>query len=445
METKSFEPCVLALASICGNETFRSESIPQIQMLVEKMLLATNQSLPSRVVCSLIRYGIQQGIVHRFNTDALFHPGLRPCPTEYGITEQVLLPLYFDIESTLVETVEWSRKVDELKRVPQHAQRSPGWYKQREGAVTASDFATAVGESKYDKPNDLLLKKCGRGVPFTGNKFTRHGQRFEDAAVFLYEKMYKTKVIEFGLMPHGAIESHSRTRIGIVAASPDGITENGIMLEIKCPYTRQIVHYHPTTHGSTTGDNDIVPHGYYCQIQSQLECCDLEICDFMECNIKEFSTSQDFYKDVSPTCNYKTNNGKIKSCILEFKQNDLDNEDNVQLHVEYPPDIYIHNSNLQAWMKSTILRVQTDTLQFQRAIYYWIEDISIFRVYRDRAFFEERLPKIEAFWERVIEARETPEMLDAIDKKPKPRKQQHGRCAKDAVMQLCQEACLLGE
>ena len=58
----------------------------------------------------------------------------------------------------------------------------------------------------------------------------------------------------------------------------------GRMLEIKCPLTRKI-----KTSGEV--DGEICPHYYYCQVQQQLECCDLEYCDFWQCSLQEFYLS----------------------------------------------------------------------------------------------------------------------------------------------------------
>ena len=55
------------------------------------------------------------------------------------------------------------KQVDYLLTVPQPEQRTEAWYRLREGRLTASDLATALNESKYDKPIDLILKKCGLG------------------------------------------------------------------------------------------------------------------------------------------------------------------------------------------------------------------------------------------------------------------------------------------
>jgi hypothetical protein len=62
-----------------------------------------------------------------------------------------------------------------------------------------------------------------------------------------------------------------------LAASPDGIVENGEkigrLLEIKSPISRII-------------EEGIIPEQYYCQVQVQLEVCDLEVADYCECRLE---------------------------------------------------------------------------------------------------------------------------------------------------------------
>src|SRR5210317_1518070 len=81
-------------------------------------------------------------------------------------------------------------------------QRSQEWLDLRKNMLTASDCATAIGENKYEKPFDLLLKKCGKGKPFTGNAATEHGNKYEDEARIIYEQRHNEVVHEIGLEPH---------------------------------------------------------------------------------------------------------------------------------------------------------------------------------------------------------------------------------------------------
>ena len=125
-------------------------------------------------------------------------------------------------------------QVIKLLEIPQWGQRSPEWYEQRKNKITASDIDAVLGRSKYanNKPVDILFKKCGLVPPFKGNDATRHGQKYEDEAIEHYCKRFNKKVFDFGLLPHETIKC--------IGGSPDGITWDGIVIEVKCPLTRTI-------------------------------------------------------------------------------------------------------------------------------------------------------------------------------------------------------------
>lgn len=104
-------------------------------------------------------------------------------------------------------------------------QRSIAWLEARRRCVTASDAASVVGENPYRKAPKVLLDKLGITPRFQGNEATRHGEVYEHEAISLYEVRTGTRVKEFGLLPHRTLEG--------LAGSPDGITEDGILIEIK--------------------------------------------------------------------------------------------------------------------------------------------------------------------------------------------------------------------
>ena len=129
------------------------------------------------------------------------------------------------------------------------AQKSEEWLALRGNMLTASDAATAIGVNKYETPEGLLLKKCGLGEKFTGNAATRHEQRHNEV------------VHEIGLCPH---PEHKW-----LGGSPDGVSESGKLVEIKCPPQRKII----------PGE---VPEHYMPQLQLCMEILDLEEADFIQ-------------------------------------------------------------------------------------------------------------------------------------------------------------------
>lgn len=105
-------------------------------------------------------------------------------------------------------------------------QKSDAWLAARRGKITASDAAAILGQNPYRSPIQVMRGKLGlEETPFTGNEATRHGEKYEDEAVQKYEKDTGTRVRLFGLLPHPTLP--------YLAGSPDGITEDGILIEVK--------------------------------------------------------------------------------------------------------------------------------------------------------------------------------------------------------------------
>jgi putative phage-type endonuclease len=192
-----------------------------------------------------------------------------------------------------------NKKVSALLLKPQYAQRTPEWFAQRKTRVTASEVANCLVYNEIacreymnqfphvtmklnDKPinsyqsyMEYLIQKCNN-VPFTDNVSTLHGKKYEDVACALYTRIKDKDVYDFGLINH--------PRLKWLAASPDGITNDGVMLEIKCPNKRKIK------------DNE-TPLMYWIQMQIQMEVCNLNECDYLECEIEQVSEN-DFFQGV---------------------------------------------------------------------------------------------------------------------------------------------------
>ena len=160
-------------------------------------------------------------------------------------------------------------RVQHLLKVPTIPQRTAEWYEARKTRITASEvagildikpFASFAGSPR----TEVLLRKAFPDDPeyrFSGNKFTEHGVKYEDEARDIYEDLTNKKVLEFGLTLHETIN--------YLGASPDGITTDGVLIEIKCPLSRVI----------QPGN---IPHHYWPQIQFSLEVFDLEECHFVQ-------------------------------------------------------------------------------------------------------------------------------------------------------------------
>lgn len=148
-------------------------------------------------------------------------------------------------------------KVLELISKTYDDQRSDEWFKLRGNMLTASDVASAIGANFFKGPDALIVEKCGY-KKFYGNADTQRGTRLEPIVRDMYDSMNNTKTYEIGLLVH---PEHKW-----LGGSPDGVTEDGILIEIKCP--KKI--------------SNKIPDYYYPQVQLLLEIMDLEECDFVQ-------------------------------------------------------------------------------------------------------------------------------------------------------------------
>tara|TARA_B100000035_G_scaffold315141_1_gene334081 strand:+ start:1756 stop:2490 length:735 start_codon:yes stop_codon:yes gene_type:complete len=166
-------------------------------------------------------------------------------------------------------------KIDKLLKIPQYEQRSDMWFKQRENKLTSSDAGTVLNLNPYQKPHEVLFKKCGHDLkPFVGNIATKHGQMYEDEAIEKYCRLTGQVNYNFGLISHEDV--YNTDEYYWMAGSPDGICiskdnleSEPVLLEVKCPYRRKI----------KIGK---IPEYYIPQVQLNLFICNLNVADFIE-------------------------------------------------------------------------------------------------------------------------------------------------------------------
>jgi len=163
--------------------------------------------------------------------------------------------------------------IEELLQKPFIKQRTPEWFKLREDRLTASDLHDAI-----KNPLSLAKRKL-KGTTFISSAIPalKWGTMFEAMAIRIYSNMKDIKIHEFGLIINDNIKNFG--------ASPDGITEEGIMIEIKCPYSRKII------------DGNI-PEKYYYQMQGQLAVCKLNKCDYIECEFITYEDEDEYLNEI---------------------------------------------------------------------------------------------------------------------------------------------------
>ena len=109
-------------------------------------------------------------------------------------------------------------------------QRSVEWQEQRKGRITGSKVGVILGLSPWQKPSDVLraMVREHHGAPseFLGSVATDHGTNNEQRSVLAFMRETGLNVEKCGFFPYG-------DRMG---ASPDGLTDDGGVLEIKVPF-----------------------------------------------------------------------------------------------------------------------------------------------------------------------------------------------------------------
>ena len=299
-----------------------------------------------------------------------------------------------DLEQVSPERQEELRKqVEFLKKQPQPEQRTQPWYDMRNGMVTASDWGTILGDNPYSNVKELILKKCGHERPFPDNPAIRWGVKYEDVAIQIYEARNNTKVVEYGLIQH--------PEFSYLGASPDGITDNGVMVEIKCPSKRQI-----------TGKP---PLYYYDQVQGQLEVCRLDRCDFLECNLAEYILEEDYFADNYEGDYTKTKDNKEKGFTLEF----LDKKTK-KYKFEFGP-LGLNKADMMEWTTKILNdKYKNDTQYIYAGPSFWkLIDVSCIPIYRDKEWFKAAHVGLKKFWNTVCTYRQN----GGVEELLKPKKE----------------------
>lgn len=152
-------------------------------------------------------------------------------------------------------------------------QRTPEWFAERLGKITASRIADVVGKTKSGsygaaRKNYMAELLCQRLTGQQEEKFTsdamRHGTDTEQAARAMYMLETGADVTETGFIPHPTI--------AMSGASPDGLVGEDGLIEIKCPNTATHLEFLQSRKPK---------HEYLLQMQWQMACTGRQWCDFV--------------------------------------------------------------------------------------------------------------------------------------------------------------------
>tara|TARA_Y100000389_G_scaffold40620_1_gene35181 strand:+ start:472 stop:1377 length:906 start_codon:yes stop_codon:yes gene_type:complete len=268
-------------------------------------------------------------------------------------------PIYEDWHDELLFTYEeYKERLDKINKYRDTLkflrknrgikQRTDKWYNARLDMLTASDTYSGIKEHK-----SLIRKKALKdNTSFTSNALY-WGVAFEPVASKIYSFLNnRVKLYEFGLIKYDEYDHYG--------ASPDGISELGIMLEIKCPISREI-------------KKGNIPIKYYAQMQGQMAVCHLDECDYAEFSFEEIDAKS-----------FIELNEKETFCGMIVEKEDGTFE--YSRLRENPNLCYFQHINTP----------------HKKIIYWKLKEYNIERVYLDKdLWYNDYLPKIKEFWNKV--------------------------------------------
>jgi len=273
--------------------------------------------------------------------------------------------------ATLPNTDRLTNHIAALRAIPQPAQKSQEWHEFRHGLMTASNIWKALASEA--QRNSLIYEKCKplqtNNHSFGGGSL-QWGIRYEPITIEIYQRLYNTKVEDFGCIRH---PTHH-----FIGASPDGINIDpesdryGRMIEVKNIVNREI-----------TG---IPKEEYWTQMQIQMETWDLDECDFIETRFCEYDDEQDYIADIDQ---------EWKGVILEFQ--DLTSLAMYSEYILNPTDDSIQE------MKHTM----KTTHAFYKATYWYLDEFSCVYVPRNRKWFQSVLPQLQTTWDTIVAERQS--------------------------------------
>uniref|UniRef100_A0A6C0LDT9 YqaJ viral recombinase domain-containing protein n=1 Tax=viral metagenome TaxID=1070528 RepID=A0A6C0LDT9_9ZZZZ len=279
----------------------------------------------------------------------------------------------------------YRKELNVLLQLPLMKQRTTEWFEARKTRLTASDLYDAV---KGGNVSIRLAKKKANivvdNINYNAIPALKWGTMFEPMATRCYsQRMNNIAIHDFGL-----ICDTSNEHFG---ASPDGINELGIMLEIKCPYSRKI-------------EDGIIPDKYRMQIQGQLAVCKLKECDYIECIFKSIENEED-YLELEVDINNNIKHGVIAEFYNQKGEYVYFYSDPNKTPKECVDDITNIRDSI---MNCSDNSLSTEKLKFSKYTYWKLDDMIIQRVVFNANEWETIVPKINTFWESVEEYKMLP-------------------------------------
>ena len=268
----------------------------------------------------------------------------------------------------------WARRRSVFKVLRDYGvadQRTDAWHAKRSEMITASEVTKAFKTATPSGKKELLMRKLDGPKPSGGGTMTAclWGTQFEPLAKEIYGDIQGgAEIVDTTCVVHPVYK--------FLGASPDGIVLTrdkldhrwGKLVEFKCPISRKFTQDSP------------IPDDYYHQMQMQMECTNIDECDYVEmqfktCGRTEWNASESPYKGVLVV----HDDGRI---IYKPKDEDPD-----------------------TWKA----KIDGDE---HRIVWWFLGNIRIQNVLRDPRWLGDHIQELVQFWEMVRVCRADPSKID---------------------------------
>lgn len=250
----------------------------------------------------------------------------------------------------------------------QNDQRTAAWHAKRGEMLTASEIYKALPDATPAQKHELMMSKLTprpKGES-SGARALIWGTRFEPIAKDIYARESGEPIIiaDTTCIPHPTVS--------FLGASPDGIilspnsTRHGNLIEFKCPISRVF------------SDDTPIPNSYYHQMQLQMECTQLGLCEYVEFQFK------------TPTyTEWKDSPAKYKGFYVVT-------EDDSQVKYKDLTD----ERDPSTWRAEVLGDV--DDWNF---VYWTLDKYCVKKVEHDKEWLSKNLPSMTEVWNTILEHR----------------------------------------
>lgn len=262
-----------------------------------------------------------------------------------------------------------------LEKYGQNDQRTAAWHQKRGEMLTASEIYKALPDATPSQKHELMMSKL-TPKPRTegpGPRALVWGTRFEPIAKEIYCKVsgLEMTIADTTCIPHPTVS--------FLGASPDGIIlcpgndRHGRLVEFKCPISRVF------------SEDTPVPVAYYHQMQLQMECTQLHVCEYIE-----FQFRTPTYTDW-------------KDSAAEYKGFYAVTEDDMQ--VKYRD---LNDTRDPSTWRSEVLGDVDDW----DIVYWTLEKHRVKVVEHEMDWLEKNLPSMTDVWNTILEHRKNGTLPD---------------------------------